>query len=503
MDTRSHAPNPLRLSLNSWTLAVLTLSVVVGAAITIVTNRIDAQVLYFLPLAFLIIANELLRARKNTPWDFLSVVHVMFLLAYVLGPMHFLLTPDEVNHFYAYAPPAGSVGPAAISIYIGYAALLFGYANGHKFRNGARRILTADHTRLEVRANVLAWVLVALGAFSFLIYASVYGGPVALIGNSAKIRGTHGADSGAVVFRHFMPFANLGAWLLVCHYLQRGSGVRRFLPVVPAVAVGLLVPLANAGRGDALLLIIPVVLAPFLLRRRWPPATLLVPLGLVAAVWILGGKLFFADLSYNTGPRLPDSPATIYYSLISEFTIPFESLTTAVDRVGHDIEPRYLADFERGLTELVPSRLFGATPSTEDTVTVINSTYVASQRSHFLPPGLIGYLFYAGFEAGVLLGAFLFGLAIALVEARLLRYRGLHCFWAFVYVAAALTIGQYLMAGDPRIYILSYFWLYVGGWVIIRFLKAKSDAGHLRCGMGEAYKPAVLFRGARPVPRPG
>ncbi len=472
---RSHGESPL--TLRALTFAGIALSAAIGAITTIATSGIDARVMYFIPLGAFILAYEALRARKHEPWDFLSVIHVMFLLAYVLGPVHFLLTPSKVNHFYAYVPPSGSIEPAAISVYLGYAALIFGYSNGHRLGNASRRILGRCHSlRREVRVDLLAWGLVALGALSFFAYADAYGGPTTLLRSSAKIRGTHGAESGAVVFRHFMPFANLGVWLLICRYVLGRRDIRRWLPVLPALAVGILVPFANAGRGDALLLVVPALVGPFVLKHRWPPASLLLPLALTAALWILGGKLFFADLSYNTDPRLPDTPSSTYYALMSEFTIPFESLTTAVDRVGREVRPRYIADFQRGLVELVPSRLLGTSPSTDDTVTVVNSTYVASQRSHFLPPGLIGYLFYAGFSAGVVLGGVLFGLACALVEARLLRYSDIHSFWAFLYVAAALTVGQYLMAGDPRIYILNYFWLYLGGCLVLRFLKGKPSA---------------------------
>lgn len=444
----------------------------VGVVAASVGSGIDPRSLYFLPLAIFIPLYECSRKHHNKPWDFLTVLHVVFFLAYVLGPVHFILTPSKVNHFYGYEPPSGSIEPAAFSIYLGYLAILLGYGYGHKLGN-TRKKWRMRPARLRRRGTsaVLAWTLVAFSALSFLAYAQVYEGPVALINSSAKIRGTHGAESGAVVFRHFMPFANLGVWLLLCRYLEGPRGIRRFLPILAALPVALVVPFANAGRGDALMLVVPAVVGPFVLARRWPPLKFLVPLIVAASVWILGGKLFFADLSYNTDPSLPDTPTEQYFALISEFTIPFESLTTAVDRVGRELTPRYAADIKRGLLELIPSRIIGVPPSTDDNVTVINSTAVASKRSHFLPPGLIGYFYYAGYAAGIVIGGLLLGFSVALVEARLLMQVDVHSFSAFVYVAAALSIGQYIMAGDPRVYILSYFWLYVGGWAVLRALK--------------------------------
>lgn len=470
-----------------------------GAVAAIVGSGMDPRSFYFLPLAIFIPLYECFRKRHHKPWDFLTVIHVVFFLAYVLGPAHSILSPSKVNHFYGYQPPTGSIEPAAFSIYLGYLAIVLGYGNGHRIGNAWRRWrMRSGPSRRRGSSPVLAWTLIVFSALSFLAYAQAYDGPAALISSSAKIRGTHGAESGAVVFRHFMPFANLGVWLLLCRYLEGRRGVRRVLPILIALPVALIVPFANAGRGDALILIIPAVVGPFVLMRRWPPMKVLVPLIAAASVWILGGKLFFADLSYNTDPSLPDTPTEQYFALISEFTIPFESLTTAVDRVGREVPPRYVADITRGLLELVPSRMIGATPSTDDNVTVINSTAVASKRSHFLPPGLVGYFYYAGFVAGVVIGGFLLGLSVALVEARLLMHVDIHSFSAFVYVAAALSIGQYIMAGDPRVYILSYFWLYVGGWVVLRTLNGSVAD---RCGgrlplyaQAPAFSPTTASR---------
>lgn len=239
-------------------------------------------------------------------------------------------------------------------------------------------------------------------------------------------------------------------------WFRRGSRLL-FLGVLLGIAVA--ATMATAGRLDVFFVLIPVCLAPFFFKGRLPPMIWSVSFLLIGVLWVLFGKNVFLFMTYGTRFELVVQVDT-YFRLLNEFMHPFESLLAAMNNVPFPYGVRGLLDLQLALDSLLPSKLLGLEP--KETLSMLNTFLLIGVNEAVIPPGILGFFFYAFSWPGVLIGCFFFGIVMRRVEEFFLRRMPGEPFIAYLYVAFGITFLYFMMAGDPVVYIQNYFWLLSG-----------------------------------------
>ncbi len=417
-----------------------------------------------LPLILLILltAIEFLRPRRpEVPWDYMRITYIMFVLLYVFIPIHSLNFSEEirlsVDHDFS------EVLLANIYVLFAYLSMLAGY---RLFGGSTPVTIRPDPVPPDLLGKMVGAGFFLFGLASFYGYAQIYGGIATLFAKADLIRSGYIGKSGMVFLRHLLPFANLGLWILLFWLHEAKWRIWAKLSVsLLLIAIVLPCAMATAGRLDVLFIFLPILIAPYFLRRRNPPWQISIALGALVGVWVLFGDMIFEYLSYGVYPEFKIGSKQ-YFGLINQFVHPFESLLMAMASVPHEAALRGFSDIWEAIVSLLPEKLLmlnlagadfvGETVSTRNTFLLINVL------KGIIPPGLLGYFYYCLMAPGILAGSFLFGLLLARSEVFFFRMMAKDRFFAVLYVAFGLMFAHCIIAGDPEVIMQGYFWLFSG-----------------------------------------
>lgn len=441
------------------------------------------QVCLFLPTALTILLVEYLRFKEKYPWDYLTLLGIVYFLAFVIAPPLILLRPDKVNINYFVAWEAlGEVQIilAAVLSLFGYLAVFAGYTLRKRAASEVR-VRPQDQITLNQKLQILSVGFFVVGIASLFIYARIYGGFAALLRESDFIRSDITGDSKFVFLRNLMPFLVPAAWLPFASLPFHHPGLKKVLLLCTGLGVlgiAAFAQLVTAGRSDLLFLLLPVILAPYYVKRRWPPLPAILLLGCATLAWIFAGDAIFAFISYgvsvNQAPLVGAGPLAFVYEFVSEFAHAFLSLVAAVKFAPSVLEFRFFTDFYLGVMSLIPERIFSIT--LPETISVWNTKFLTGRFQSTVPPGLVASSFYAFSAPGVLLILFGYGFLLARVERFVWTLQQVHPIFSFYYVGIGLSAAYYLILGDPVVYLRGWFYLYTSTLLTVFVLGIKKAA---------------------------
>jgi hypothetical protein len=429
---------------------------------------LDFRALLFLPLAASVIAVEATRRKKLARYDFLTLANLVFLIGYALSPAVILMAGSTAFYSLELADRADTsdqtVALVAALATAGYWALVAGY------RAAGMRTVIASGAGLRAprRAplSFLAWAACLVGSVAFAIYASLYGGVGQLLVSAALIRASELEPPSAWVFLvHFTPLTVAGAWWCVWRVSDAATRPLRALWLAPSLALlgfAVLTQAATAGRTIILVVLASTLLAPYVWRGAWPSRKVLLPAAAVAFVFIVIGKQLFGLLAWGTElASWTEIAADAPLAFFREFTHLYLGLQHAMDAVPARVDPRWGVDLLVGLQWLLPGQLFGLERA--PSITHWNTELATGEFASVVPPGLIGYGYYAFLLPGVVLVPAAYGFAMGYVENALLRAWRYDRIVACYYIVCAVAFGYGVMNADPRVFMVTNFWVVLLG----------------------------------------
>lgn len=418
---------------------------------------------------------ELLRRRHSgRSWDFLTVLSGVFLLVYVLVPA-ILLTSERFNLL-----STRLADPRLLQLYaliiLGYLAMILGYWLLDEISPPAQAAAHAPPAeRFYDWTTWLGLAFFLVGTLAFLLYAQIYGGFYGLYKAAENIRAGVTGQSQYVFMRRLMPFATLGAWLLLFKiYSLRINRLAKMIATVLLMVVPLTSSFATAGRLDVAFTILPPFLAGLqVYMRRWRVACLLA-VSVICLAWFVYGDMVFTAISYDMkiNPEMQFDRAMVF--LASDFRHPFISLATALDSVPESQPYRWLADLRLGIESLIPSRLLDRPYA--PTITAFNTYQIEGVQGSTVPPGLLAFAYYSCGVPGVLLWCAFFGATARAVERFAALFSRRAVTLSVLSFAFLLALAHLLICADPRVILQNYFALY-SGTAALFLLTSRADAG--------------------------
>jgi len=443
-----------------------------AALATIVAACWDVRTLLFLPLVMSIGTVEAVRRKKLGKYDFLTGINFVFALGYAIAPLLVLTAGDEV--FFEGLRGAVDrsddcvIAVAALST-LGYWALVLGYAAGGNPRPEVNSPQHGQQPQLAMGLTVAGVFAFFVGSAAFVLYATMYGGLIDLLTSAAAIReGEVDVPSRWVFLVHVTPLVLPATWWLLWRWklaLKAGPRLCWLVAFYAALLFAVVTQAATAGRSIILVVIMSAAMAPFVRTGRLPSLKLAAALGTIVFAFIIVGKQFFGSLSWGTELEGPQTLAQdALFAFFREFTHLYLGIQNAVQAVPSRLDMRGATDFFVGLQWLLPGELFGIRKA--PSIAFWNTEISTGVFKSVMPPGLIGYGYYALLFPGIIIIPFLYGLISGVVENRLIRFWHLDARVSCFYIVCGFAFAYGTMNSDPRVFFVSNFWvllLAVGG----------------------------------------
>jgi hypothetical protein len=446
-----------------------TLFILVAASVSICAV-IDFRALLFIPLLTSIATLELLRPKKLQRYDFLTLIGAVFAIGYVIAPICILSEVDGIffSALQGRADTSDSVvALVAVSATVAYWGLIWGYARAGMAKSEAYEDSPSDIGSPFVRAWTCLSVLgLVAGSAAYLAYADIYGGVVSLLLSAAMIRaGEIDAPSKWVFVVHMTPLALPAVWW--CYWKSRLSArvpekVLWALSCAALLVWAVVMQAGTAGRSIIILVLASVLLAPYVRRGVWPSMGMAAVLALGLFGFVVVGKELFGALSWGT--ELGDAGAwrdRALASFVKEFTHLYLGVQNALDAVPDRVSPRWATDLLVGIQWLLPTGLFGHERS--PTIAFWNTELLTGSFESEIPPGLVGYSYYALLIPGLIVVPFTYGVVCGALENALLRAWSRDARIASFYIVVGLAFAYGVMNADPRVLLVSNFWIFVIG----------------------------------------
>src|SRR5699024_1341055 len=154
-----------------------------------------------------------------------------------------------------------------------------------------------------------------------------------------------------------------------------------------------------------------------------------------------------------------------FFSLINEFAHPYTSLISSLYYLKETFDVRGVIDFYYGLISILPERLLGI--ESGESISYLNTFLIFHVQEGFYPPGLIGYFYYSLGVTGVILGSYYYTFLSNYFIIICRKHEQVHPIFNGLYIFFVISFCQYIMSGDPRVYIKSYFLFYMAFLIII------------------------------------
>lgn len=416
---------------------------------------LDWKVTIFFPLAITIIWVELFR-KKNKSRDILSLISIAFFVIYCMAPLTLFVAPDKIRHYYETIDTSAVVACAAI-VWLSYVLVVIGYYMGSR-KSKATPTQTENIVRYVSLPKYMPFLFMILGVTCFYFYAQIYGGVKQLYVSSGFIRTGMGSENGLVFLGVLSNLTTISSWMFASIFMKTRNVRMLFMTIISA-CLALSMIFTTAGRFNLIFILLPLIFAPFAIKQKKMPKLLLGTLITVAMIWIVYGDYIFNYISYGSAiPSESKGISAYYFTLISEFAHPFSSLLRAYEVMDGQVKFRYFSDFVSALGTILPERLLHL--RVPPSVSIYNTYYLKGTAGGDIPPGLVGYFYYAFHIGGVVVGSLFFGFIVRLVETFLKRAKEHNEIFAYFNIAVSTSVVYAVLQGDPRVVLGTFWWAY-------------------------------------------
>jgi oligosaccharide repeat unit polymerase len=434
---------------------------------------IHAEMVSFLLLLIFAVGNMVIFRKRLMRNKHVFIISSFFVFIYSFVPLIIYLYPHEFRSEISNVFEANPLFFKANLILLVSFAVYF-YSSIRLLT--AKRIKTKE--KKQVKVNVcfqrklfyISLLFLAIGCLSLYFYANIYGGLFSLIRSATYIRAGFTAESKFLFLGRFILFGSISSWLLLS-LIKSGyrTKLTRFLFLI-SLTVIVINSLVTAGRQTLLmnLIILFFIYADSSKRKftdYFKDFRFLFLLGF-SVIFILYGKNIFSFITFSSNI---DVEKNVFFDLISEFAHPYTSLLASIEYIDKSMELRGVVDIFYGLVTLLPERLLGIRAG--DSVSFLNTILVFNQEKGFYPPGMIAYFYYSFWFVGVLIGTYIYNIVSNYFIRLCYKYSEIHQVFKAFYVFFIISFSQYIMSGDPRVYINSYFMYYFTLLIIIMIMK--------------------------------
>lgn len=417
----------------------------------------------YIILAITILATELNR-RRQTSYDALLLVNILFLLNYVLTPLYVLTIDRSILDKYTVENIDSEI--TAIVVFLSYLVFYTGWLFAR--RNVIPLKATdMDFTRLAIKFSWLGTIIFLLAVF---IYFQSFGGlKQALVMGALKRFGYEEIELGFGAFaKNILPigkivfyYSFIRAFLVLDKPKTRQWHILFYL----LLATQLVVSLVLAGRGSFLLLVVPLFFIYSMQTRSFALKKLGIMVVFVVIFGIFGKQLFFSASSLISSgtidaaesfSALNDSrnkDATPLSPIIKETVHNIVALEAALTHAGDSVEYTYFKDFFWAVLRIIPQRVYLSVITPPPSTSTANTLLISGLDGSSIPPGLLGQFVYSAGLFGLSLGMFLYGYLGSLLNNTILNQVHTGGCAMVYYVLFSLLYAQFVGNGDPSVFI--------------------------------------------------
>lgn len=409
--------------------------------------------------------------KKNGKFDFLTIGHLMFALAY--GIPGFLLESNFDNSSLEMTMdslPYQANIQTIFAVFIGYFLVLIGFYSKTSVQFASRISIKSSNNK---KILFYALGLLLLSSLAIFIYGSQYGGVINAMANITKIRTRSGVESGPFVFfKHFMYFSLFGSYLIgaLAFSENRNKWYNFFLKSVFCLSVIMAFTASTLSGGRAILIyyFFGFYLV-YVLKGGKTLNLATIPVFCFGALFLLYGKQFFWSLSgiedgldgvvnkfIESQNSKPSEEGFSIYRLMANFAFPIESLDTAFDKY---YSPRFFVDWIYSLIYFIPERIFDI--QKPETISILNTRHILGVKGepvYEIPTGFLAFGVYSLFWPGLVIVTYCYGWLGNFLQSVLSRHMHDNIWIAYIYALTAQVWVDYQQSGDPRVFVMANFW---------------------------------------------
>ncbi|MCL1467423.1 O-antigen polymerase [Argonema galeatum] len=417
--------------------------------------------------------------KKETLFDFLSWFNVIFCLSY---PFPAFLLEANFNHktielMYDSRTIYTSDLQTTVAIFMGYLCVIVGF-----YAKSATKYAKYFSIQQNKDWKIILYAigLLLFACLSIQIYGSQYGGVLVALTQTNLIRAGVVESGPLVFFKQFIFTSFFASYLLASIlFIRKYKTLRIILLVIFAfsVVVAFVAATLSSGRIPLINYFLGFYLVSVVYSGKLSLG-ITIPAIVGVFLFILYGKVLFFSLTaiprgldavidtFTQAIQNDTSSGGGLYSFMSNFVYPVHSLDSAFKEV---YEPRFFVDWIYGLLSLIPSRVLNGVlgidlpPSAADW----NSEFVLGVRTTTVPPGVLAFGIYSMSWLGLILFCFVYGWVGRYLQSILIRYIKDIYWMPFLYVLTLQVWTDFTPTGDPRIYLINYFWFLLSSTILL------------------------------------
>lgn len=391
--------------------------------------------------------------RRDLRFDFRMMFVFWFYKAYVLTPIAILLYgTDALNRHMSVVYEQASMGPSLWIIIISYICYIFAFDYTSKVR------VDFSVSDGKIMGLNVWWIIGSIGLLSYLMFMMVYGFDVVLSGNIRYFDREDTSQMGAFFLygRSFLWMSFFAASALMVIYRKSIFNSTWGVGYMILLCLAMFVTIQGASRAAyALIFIIPYLVLCYEKKRIHRPlyAIMVVSVGLLM---LFVGRTVIGHIIFDSSANILEE---IYVALTdydfntaieflsAAYSHPLASLHGAIRYAGNVVDYRFFYDVPLGF--LFYLKLVGIDAGSS--ITYHNTYLSLREYSSTIPPGIIaaGY-----FQLGIL-GVVIWMLGFGAFSKKMDSYvKSMTVFpgMSGVYIYAGFVLGNFVMAGDPRVY---------------------------------------------------
>lgn len=396
---------------------------------------------------------ELIR-KKERIIDYLSLINVIFFLAYGIVPIYIYLFPNEVIQWRTLLHNNTMDTKFFIGILI---ALLFYiitaisyYVSGRvSFVYKTRGYSEEIFGKVSTSSNLFkpAILLFIIGGASLLVYMNVVGGfsEYLRVGRILRNDGSYIQHS-LMFLKNITPLICVSSFMFYS-FIKSSRESTKFINMIfflVSFIASLLVIFHSSGRMTVFIYLVTFPLANMLFQNRIKIRRLLLGSILFLILVIYGNSLL--DVEAET-IEMNRADAGIVNNIVREVGFPFVNIATMYDLFPSIFSFRGgFTDVTDALIGLVPSRIISLDTFNSESVSVFNTKFYSAPGG-VMPVDIISFGYMSFGLAGVVIVAFLFGFLAKWTE-NLFSYHKSFVACMF-YISLMIVFSFRLMYGDP------------------------------------------------------
>ena len=395
-------------------------------------------------------------------FDFLTMLNLFYLLAYLITPIFYLKYSESFILL-----DTNNIDYIATLTFISYQMIVIGWVLGGILKLGkakyASTYIDANWLRLSKRFIFIAILMVGL-----LIYGS--GGLGVYLSGALTRYQFEDREAGA--FSFLSRATNITTFLCAIFFtflisnkkLQEHKNIKLFFYL--ALSLSLLQVIGNASRGGLLNIFVILGLTYVVAKSKIK----LLPMSILFVfvyTFILYGKQTFYAISNSIFNNESFIESFIYMNdirtnldrtgsdaILREFAHPFTGLDTAIRYEGVGYSFSYFGDFIWSILRILPRRLTSTFIDLPQPLHITNTSLLTGiSGSVGVPPGLVASFYYSLGIFGVFLGSFLYGFIGRIVNNTLKSRLKQSTVYAAPFAFFSYYYGFFMVNGDPTVYI--------------------------------------------------